>query len=290
VWVDQSGIEQPVTSLQFPFFAPRLSPDGRRIAYATVGREYQVWVYDLNRGTNSLLTAESGAVFPLWSPAGTKLLFGLTKPIVSNLFWQPSDGSSSPEPLTASEYHQIPGSWSPDGKSVALVEHRPGTGFDIAILDVGSGEVKPFLNSQFVENYPEFSPDGCWMAYSSDESTRAEVYVRQFPGSGMKYQISNEGGSQPLWARNGKQLFYRRQDQVWVVDVKTEGALSIGKPRLLFEKSGYGSGDPIRTWDLSLDGQRFLMVKIEQRKPSPVTEMILIQNWFEELMQRLSAK
>ena len=187
------------------------------------------------------------------------------------------------ERLTTSEYDQWPGSWSSDGKTVAFVEVHPDTGCDIAMLDVRSGRVTPFLNSQFNEKYPEFSPDGRWIAYTSDESKRDEVYVRPFPGPGMKQQVSSEGGSEPLWARNGKQLFYRWQDQVWVVDVRTDGGFATSKPRLLFEKPGYAHGYPIRGYDLSLDGQRFLMVKLEQRKPTPVTEMILVQNWFEEL-------
>jgi Tol biopolymer transport system component/predicted Ser/Thr protein kinase len=287
VWVDQKGTEQPVTNLQFPFSAARLSPDGQRIAYFAQRGGYHIWVYDLSRGTNSLVTAEEEALWPIWSPDGKRLLFASQKTPVANLFWQPYDGSSSMERLIESEYPQLPSSWSSDGKSVALVEARPDTGFDIAILDVDSGKLTPFLNSQFSEAYPEFSPDGRWMAYTSNESTRGEVYVRQFPGPGMKYQISNEGGSAPLWARDGKQLFYRCGTQVWVVDVETDGGFSTSKPRLLFEKSGYSAGAGLRAWDLSLDGQQFLMVRVEQREPTPVTEMILIQNWFEELKERV---
>jgi serine/threonine-protein kinase len=187
------------------------------------------------------------------------------------------------ERLTTSEYGQRPGSWSSDGKTLAFVDIHPDTGADIGLLDVRSGRVTPFLNSQYEEWYPELSPDGRWMAYTSDESNRQEVYVRPFPGPGMKQQVSIEGGSEPLWARNGQQLFYRLQDQVWVVDVRTDGGLTTGKPRLLFEKPGFSRSYPIRGYDLSLDSQRFLMVKFENRKPTPVTEMILILNWFEEL-------
>jgi serine/threonine-protein kinase len=283
VWVDQRSIEQPVTALQFPFFAPRLSPDGQRIAYTTAARDWQVWVYDLSRGTNSRLTAEGLATDPIWTPDGKRLLFSWMKSGVPNLFWQPYDGSSPMERLTTSEYRQFPGSWSADGKTVSLVEIHADTGMDVAILDVGSGRATPFLNSPFNESYPELSPDGRWIAYTSNETKRSEVYVRPFPGPGMKYPVSSEGGVQPLWARNGKQLFYRRNDQVWVVDVRTDVGFSAGRPRLLFERAGYGYGDPIRTYDLSVDGQRFLMVKLDQRKPTPVTEMILVQNWFEEL-------
>jgi serine/threonine-protein kinase len=284
VWVDQRGIEQPVMDLQQPFLAPRLSPDGRRIVYGTYGREWQVWVYDLNTGTNSRLTGEGAAEFPIWSPDSKRLLFTWQKSVVTNLFWQPYDGSSPMERLTTSEYAQFPGSWSLDGKTVALAESHPGgTGYDIAVLDVSSGRVTPFLNSPFNEQSPEFSPDGRWMAYSSDESKRHEIYVQPFPGPGTKFPVSSEGGIQPLWARNGKQIFYRRQDQVWIVDVRTDGGFATSKPRLVFERPGYYSSNPIRSYDLSLDSQRFLMMKLDQRKPAPVTEMILVQNWFEEL-------
>jgi len=187
------------------------------------------------------------------------------------------------ERLTTSEYGQYPGSWSSDGKTLAFVDSRPDSGDDIALLDVPSKRVTPFLNTKYSEWYPEFSPDGGWMAYTSDESNRQEVYVWPYPGPGMKQQVSSEGGSEPLWAKNGKQLFYRREDQVWAVDVRTDGAFAAGKPRLLFEKPGYAWTYPIRAYDLSLDSQRFLMVKFENRKPTPVTEMILVQNWFEVL-------
>jgi hypothetical protein len=290
VWVDQKGKEEPVTALQFPFFAPRLSPDGQRIAYTTLAQEGQVWVYNLGTGTNSPLTGEGYAGWAIWALDGKRLLFDWAKSLASNLFWQPYDGSSPMERLTTSEYEQWPGSWSSDGKTVALAEAHPDTGSDIAVLDVPSGRVTPFLNSQFDETFPDFSPDGRWIAYSSDESKRNEVYVRAFPGPGMKQQVSSEGGREPLWARNGKQLFYRRQDQVWVVDVRIDGGFAMSKPRLLFEKPGYGSGNPIRAYDLSLDSKRFLMVKLEQRKPTPVTEMILVQNWFEELKRLVPAK
>jgi len=283
VWVDHKGSEQPVTALQRTFFAPRLSPDGQRIAYIDWGQECRLGVYDLGRGTNDRLTGEGRVYYTTWSPDGKRLLFSWHKSMQSNLYWQPYDGSSPMERLTTTEYDQRPGSWSSDGKTVALAESPAGANWDIAVMDVPSRRVTPFLNSQFNEQYPEFSPDGRWIAYSSDESKRYEVYVRPFPGPGMKCLVSSEGGQEPVWARNGKQLFYRWEDQMWVVDVRTDGGFAPSKPRLLFEKPGYGSGYPIRAYDLSLDGQRFLMVKEGQRKSTPVTEMTLVQNWFEEL-------
>jgi hypothetical protein len=103
----------------------------------------------------------------------------------------------------------------------------------------------------------------------------------------LSHQVSSQGGIHSLWARNGKQLFYEWNDQVWAVDVRIDGGFATGKPRLLFERPGYLWGAQIRSYDLSKDGQRFLMVKLEQRKPTPVTEMILVQNWFEELKQKV---
>jgi serine/threonine-protein kinase len=107
--------------------------------------------------------------------------------------------------------------------------------------------------------------------------------VRPFPGPGGKWQVSSEGGVEPLWARSGKQLFYRWWDQVWVVDLRLDAGFAATKPRLLFEKPGYVPVDLGGGWDISPNGQRFLMVKLEERKSQPVTEMILVQNWLEEL-------
>jgi Tol biopolymer transport system component len=282
VWVDQRGIEQPVTASELSFSSPRLSPpDGQRIAYIAWGRECLVSVYDLGRGTNNRLTSEGRAYNVIWSPDGKRVLFSWYKSPPMNLYWRPSDGSSPMERVITSEFDQQPGSWSSDGKTVAIIEEHPDTGSDIAMLDVGSRRVTPFLNSPFNEEYPEFSPDNRWIAYTSDESNRREVYVRPFPGPGMKYLVSSDGGSAPLWARDSKQLFYRQGNQMWVADVLMDGGFS--RPRLLFEKPGYEHTFPLRTYDLSIDGQRFLMVKAEHHKPTPVTEMTLVLNWSEEL-------
>jgi serine/threonine-protein kinase len=289
VWVDQKGRAEPIASFKAPFFAPHLSPDGQRIAYTTLARERRVWVYDLNRGTASRLTNEGKAIFVSWTPNGKRVVFNWYKSGHPNLYWQATDGSTAMERLTTSDYRQDPGSWSPDGATLAFYEDDPDTGGDILLLDLRSRRITPYLNSRAWEAFPEFSPDGRWLAYESDESGRREVYVRPFPGPGGKWLISQEGGYDPLWGRNGKQLFYRSTDwgQVWVVDVRTDGGFSASKPRLLFKAPGLGGGTPIRTWDLSLDGQRFLMVKLEEAKPTPVTELVLVQNWFEEL-QRLA--
>jgi len=283
VWVDHKGLEQPAVPLLFPYWNPRLSPDGRRIAYSSCGREWQIWVYDLGLGTNSRLTSEGTAEYPVWTPDGQRLVFGWQRSMAPNLHRLGLDGNSPMERLTTSEFAQWPGSWSPDGEKLVFVEVNRETSDDIAVLETRSGGVSPFLNSKYRERYPELSPDGRWIAYSSNESKRDEVYVRPFPGPGGKWQVSNDGGVQPLWSKDGRQLFYRWGDQVWAVDVRNDGGFSVFNRRKLFERPGYFMGSPIRTYDLSPDGRKFLLNKVERRESAPITEMILVQNWFEEL-------
>ena len=282
VWVDQRGTAQPIAPFKADFGLPRLSPDGQRIAY-TMGSEERLNVYDLARGTASQLTGEGNCGFLTWTPDGKRLVFGWNKAGQPNLYLQTADGSSPMERITAAEYVQWPGSFTPDGATLALLEEHPDTDADIYVLRLSDRHPTPFLNSRFSEKYPEFSPDGRWLSYSSNESGREEIYVRSFANSGGKWKLSLDGGTEPLWARSGKQLFYRWQDQVWAVDVRTDTGFTPSKPRLLFEQPGYRMSSPLGCWDISVDGQRFLMVKLEERKPQPVAEMILVQNWFEEL-------
>ena len=286
VWVDHQGKTETIAPFKASFFAPRLSPDGKRIAYVTLGKERQVWVYDINRGIASRLTGEGNTGFPDWTPDGKRLVFGWSKEHVRNLYWQPADGSGAPERLTTSDHPQTPGSWTPDGATLAFVESDLETGMDILTLDLKSRRTTPFLNSRAAEAGPEFSPDGRWLAYTSDETGRLEVYVRPFPGPGGKWLISQEGGREPVWARSGKQLYYRSLDgkEVWAVDVQTGAGFAASKPRRLLQLTeAMITGYPNRTWDVSPDGQRFLMVKLEDIRLTPVTELVLVVNWVEDL-------
>jgi serine/threonine-protein kinase len=248
-------------------------------------------VLDLDRGTDSQLTTEGMSEFGIWTPDGRRVVFDWVATGAPNLFWQPVDGSSPPERLTQSKNIHFPASWSPDGQTLAFseIDANADAGYDIVLLHIADRRVTPFLNSRFSERNPQISPDGHWIAYESNESGREEVYVRPFPGAGGKWQVSGEGGYDPLWARDGRELFYRkdgakRATEVYAVDIRTGPEFSIAKPRLLFT----GPDDIQRhgvnnVWDITPDGKRFLMVKRGERKAQPVTELVLVQNWFEEI-------
>jgi serine/threonine-protein kinase len=289
VWVDHKGVAQVITPAKAPYLAPRLSPDGERIAYTRWQLQSGIWVYDIARSTSSRLAADGKIACALWTSDGARVLFNRAGASV-NLFQVPIDASSPMEQLTAGGYQQWPASLSPDGLTLAYVESGgEGGNHDIYALDLQTRRVTPLLNSRFSERFPDFSPDGRWLAYSSNESGRSEVYVRPYPGAAGRWQVSQEGGMENAWSRDGRRLFYRWRGQVWVVDIRTDQGFRAGKPRMLFENEAYFEGTPIRTFDVSPDGQRFLMEKMDEMTSKPVTEMTLVQYWFEELRRLVPA-
>jgi serine/threonine protein kinase len=286
VWVDRKGTEQPIAAPERSFVRPRVSPDGRRLAVAIADAGFQIWIYDLDRETLTRLTFEGGInLDPVWTPDGKRIAFESGGP--GNLFWQAADGSGKAERLTTNEYGQLPVSWSPDGQVLAFVELSPSTGRDIWTLRLDDRKPQAFLQTPFSEGAPAFSPDGRWLAYGSDESGRLEIYVQPYPGPGGKWQISTDGGTEPAWNPNGRELFYRQGTKMMGVDVTTQPSFSVGKPRTLFEGQFAPSATPSdRNYDVSPDGQRFLMVKtLEQEQP--ISQINIVLNWFEELKQKV---
>jgi Tol biopolymer transport system component len=235
---------------------------------------------------------------PFWTPDGKRIAFTSNKDGQRNLFWQLADGSGGLERLTTSEFVQLPASWSPDGQLLAFSEVNATTGYDIWVVRLsgpssGSGQVhkaEPFLRTQFNEAAPQFSPDGHWLAYISDESGRKEIYVQPYPGPGGKWQISTEGGVEPLWNRNGRELFYRSGKKMMAVEIATKPSFSAGTPKVLFEGT-YQSLPTISTpnYDVSPDGQRFLMLKPTEQTQAAPTQITVVLNWFEELKRRVPA-
>jgi Tol biopolymer transport system component len=270
------------------YMFPRLSPDGRRVAVGIAEQESHVWLYDLSRETLTRLTFEGNTnLNPVWTLDGKRIAFNSNKEGVPNLFWQLADGSGGLERLTTSQYTQVPLSWSPDGQLLAFFEVNPTTQRDIWVLRMGDHKAQPFLQTPFDDSVPRFSPDGRWLAYISDESGRHEVYVQPYPGPGGKWQISTEGGTEPAWNPNGRELFYRSGDKMMAVDIATQPGFAPGKPRVLFEGQYVPTPGTTSNYDVSLDGQRFLMLKPSEQEQAAPTQINVVLNWFEELKQKV---
>ncbi len=279
VWVDRRGKVEPLTAEPRDFEMPRISPDGQRIA---VGFGGEVWIHEIARGTFARMTFRGGDQ-PIWTPDGKRLAFMSSNAGPINQFWVPADGSGSVERLLTSEHAQFPESFTPDGRHLAFMEIDPETGNDLWVFPVqGERKPRPLVRTPFAERGAAFSPDGRWVAYTSNEGGPWQVYVQPFEGSGGKAQVSNDGGTEAVWARDGRELFYRNKDSLMAVSVQAADSFVAGKPRLLFE-GAYAKG-PVAgftNYDVTPDGQRFLMVKSE--KDSAPTQLSVVLNWFEEL-------
>jgi eukaryotic-like serine/threonine-protein kinase len=284
VWVDRSGSEQPVAAPTHNYVLPRISPDGLHVAVGIEEGESQVWVYDFGRDALTRLTFGGGLnVDPVWTPDGNRIVF---KGAANRMYSQPADGSAEPEVLTSSELsgNNVPGSWSPDGQVLTFMEINPNTGYDVYILK--DGKPQPFVNTASLETAPRFSPDGRFIAYASDESGRLEIYVRPYPGPGGKWQVSTEGGSEPVWNPKGRDLFYRSGNKMMAVDVATQPGFTAGKPKVLFEGSYVPTPRSFPDYDVSPDGKRFLMLKADAQAQGP-TQINVVVNWFEELKRKV---
>ncbi len=281
VWVDRKGEEQPLPLAPQPYLTSNLSPDGQQAAVVIdQGSQQDIWVYDVSREALTRLTVEGSNGSPVWTPDGNKITFTSDRAGPHNLFWKSADGSGATERLTTSEQPQWESSWSPDGQFLAFAELSSDTGFDIWFMSLeGEREPQPFLQTEFSEQTPKFSPDGHWLAYLSDESGREEVYVRPFPKAEEgKWQISTEGGSWPVWARNGRELFYGSGNKMMAVDIETEADFTVGKPRLLFERPPV----ELLQFDVTPDGQHFLLVQAGEQQ-AEADRINIVLNWFEEL-------
>jgi serine/threonine-protein kinase len=232
------------------------------------------------------LTSETalGNSAQVWTPDGKRIIFRTR----TGLRWINADSSGRPQSISGSTSLQdIPTSVSPDGDTVAFVRQSAGTSGDVYVLSL-SGEPKPhaLLNTPAYEGGAQFSPDGRWMAYVSDESGKMQVYVRPFPGPDRRWQVSTQGGTQPAWNRNGEELFYRNGNKMMVVAVSTRPDPVLSQPHELFEQRYSFFTITIPNYDVSLDGQRFVMVKDE----SGSGRLNVVLNWTEELKQRVPTK
>ncbi len=280
IWVNRDGRTQPVTEIQRNFSAPRLSPDGTRLS-VTVSDEAgtpNIWIYEIAREILTQFTVEGGNLRAIWSPDGQQLIFASNRATgLPDLFWMPIDGSAEAKQLTTGENSQFPTSWSPDGLVAYVEVVMPGGDILVLSLD-GERDTETVLATQYNERNGIFSPNGRWLAFTSDRSGQAEVYVKPYPGQGGFVQISTDGGLEPVWAQSGKELFYRTGDQMMVVSVQTDTTFKAEKPRLLFEGSyRYSFTNVTSNYDVTADGQQFVMVNEE------TSQINVVLNWFEEL-------
>ena len=281
VWTDRHGNIKPLLETPRGYFSAALSPDGQKLAISVYAANDDIWVYHIVRGTLTRLTFGGGNNgVPIWTPDGNHLVYLAEKGRAANIFWKPWDGSGVEERLTENSDAQIPNSVSPDGKMLAFTQ-----GGDIWILPMDK-EQKPwqFLQTQFSESQASFSPDGRWIAYRSDESGKNEVYVVSFPNREGKWQVSTGGGSNPMWSRSGKELFYVNVKKVMAVDVAAQATFSASVPKKLFEVplSDFG---PL---DISPDGQRFIL-GVTRAQELTTTQLNVVLEWFKELQEEFSA-
>jgi serine/threonine protein kinase len=291
VWVDRKGAETPLAATVNNYLSPRLSPDGRRIVVSTGLPGTLIFLYDISRDALSTFTFRATLnQLPIWTPDGKRIAFDSNlEGSAVNIYWQLADGGGL-ERLTTDEFSNWPTSWSPDGQLLTYVQGNPTTAWDIWVLRMSDRKAEPFVRTPANEGGPHFSPDGHFIAYVSDESGRWEVYVQPYPGPGGKWQISTDGGTEPMWNPNGRELFYRNGDKMMAVDITTQPGFSTGKPHTLFEGPYQLSLSPIAAYDVSANGQRFLMIKPnEQTSSSAPTQIVVVQNWFEELKQKVPA-
>jgi serine/threonine-protein kinase len=307
VLVDRQGVATPIGDAPGAYSHPRAAADGSKVAVAIESETgTDIWVHDLQRGTRTRLTGGGSNRFPVWSGRGTQLAFQATaSPGRFSLFSRDAAGSGQPVPLLGtatgsaalqagtagllpgsmpqpgSANPHVPVSWSADGRHLAFAERKPGAQRDIWVLP-SDADPAPFVLTPFDEWSPAFSPNGEWLAYVSNESGRNEIYVQPYPGPGGKWLISTDGGTEPAWSHDGKELFYRRNGQMFAVSVQNTPAFSASRPRLLFE-GPFATSDASRNYDVLPDG-RFLMVRddlVEMPR-----RLYVAMNWLEQLRAR----
>lgn len=281
-WLDQEGRTTPVLEHSGYFEAPRVSPDGSRIAVPTFSPSgaADVWVYDLERGTNTRVTL-TGSInnYPVWDPDGKTLVFNSSR-FPAGIYRKSADGSGSAEQILRRDREpQIPGSWSPDGATLAYTGFDDQERGDIWVLS-RQGDAVPLVATSASETSPMFSPDGEHLAYVSDASGRDEVYVREYPGPGAALLVSTDGGREPSWGADGRTLFYRNGDALMSVEVGSGPTIQASRPREIFRGALVPASFGQTNYDVAPDGR---LLVVQPVPPSGPTRLIVVLNWFPQL-------
>jgi serine/threonine-protein kinase len=287
VLVDRNGSARDAGSDTGFYVAPRLSPDGKRVAVtrfvdATFSSN-DVWVVDLAQRTRTRLTFDTTAWVPVWTPDGRRIAYarqpGGLRSFASQIYWVPADGSGTPESLVVAAGSWLPVTFEPAGRGLVYqgraTEASRGEIWQLGLA--GAATPRQVLASAFHNNAPSLSPDGRWMAYVSNESGRAEVYVRPYPGPGGRWQVSLDGGEEPVWSPVGGEIFYRDGDRMMAAAIRTEGGFEVGSRTQLFAGT-YDRFGFVRDYDVTRDGQTFIMF---QRVQGTEQSVFVTLNWFD---------
>ena len=287
-WVDRKGSVLPLSAPARAYLNAHLSPDGKQVAVGDAGSGSSgIWVYDIPHATIMRLTYATD-FSPIWTADGKRIAYMEESNRTFAIKWKPADGSGPEETLiSAQNFVQVPMSLSPDGNFLAYTAVGGPTfsGLRVWILPLqGKREPQEFVRTGSEQGAARFSPDGRWIAYASNETGRSEVYVQPFPGPGGKWQISTEGGRWPVWARNGRELFYLNGSKIMSVGVTSQPGFTASTPRVLADvplqtSSFYGANGE---FDVSPDGENFLFIKAREQNALP-SEVRVVLNWDEGL-------
>ena len=300
-WIDRKGAVESLPEPPHQWSTIPLSPDGSRVvgdlleAGASPGNE-RMWIYDTNRGVLAPVTSGKGDHHPIWTPDGRSIVFASNRGGKYGIFRIPADSSGQPELLLATDTIPYPWSWTPDGNTLAYYQFD-GKPARILLLPTprstgGVGNPSRFHpGATSSELQPTISPDGKWLAYTSDHSGQFEIYVAPFPGPGGMFQISTRGGRQPRWLPNGRELFYVERDprRLMAVSISPGPVFQAGRPEALFT---IRNDAPFFSYDVAPDGKRFLVLMRPQGASASVSQstFVVVTEWFEELLLRAPIK
>jgi eukaryotic-like serine/threonine-protein kinase len=284
VWVDRKGNVQPLAQRRDAYSQPRLSPDGRRLAVAIYGDSEDLWTYDLARETWARLTFEGGTIGVVWSPDGQQIAFASNRKGAWQVYVVSADGGPARQITTGQEW-RYPSGFSPDGRLLACVQHS-NQDVEVVIARVdGSGPPVPLGTGARNESYPVFSPDGRWIAYSADMGNGNRVFVGE-AGGGRRWAVSTGEGREPMWSRDGRQVYFRQGTQFFVADVQPGPQFAASRPRPLFQVPLAVESTSLANYDVAPDGSRFVAVQASPKK-EPAREVVYVPDWADELREKL---
>jgi len=300
-WLDRDGRAEALPLSPRDYTQAHFSPDGKRLEITSLGANATIWVYEIERTTMQRLTTEWDHYAAIWTRAGEHVTVARGRAGQYGLWNLAADGSGAEELLLDTEYDGgYPGTWTPDDRALVFSLAYPGTGLDILTLTLdGEPEVTPVIQTSFQESNPKLSPDGRWLAYSSDASGQTELYVQRYPEGGRRWQISADGGEAPLWSPDGRELYYWKGGRMMAVLIDTDGGrFTPGKERQLPQPEFSALID----WDISPDGKRFVVVgrlatvvtaddptvtnASPNRVAAQVPEIRVVTGWFQELREK----